>query len=290
MLRIIEKCFAGIERVRIALRIYPERVKLYVCHRTYPASPQDYDRIMGAIDDHPPVRIRRAGRNKGTGRVKRAYLCLIALVVALTAVWNFTPLAGMITADRIAALAHAFASQPWAPLAVVLAYTPACLILFPRPLITLFAVVAFGALAGFAYAIVGILTAALITFVIGRCMDRAKVRQFAGARLNRVSDLLCARGLLAVAAVRLVPVGPFAVWGLVAGAIGVKLWHFTLGTALGMLPGTLAATVFGSQVEQGLREHWHINFWIMASVFFVVVVAFAGAIRWADAYLKDASV
>ena len=241
---------------------------------------------MGTMEDHWPLHIEQVDRTSGTQRVKRAYLGIIVLVVALTAVWNFTPLADSITADRISALAHAFASQPWAPIAVVLAYTPACLILFPRPLITLFAVVAFGAWAGFVYAIVGILTAALVTYFVGRMMDRAKVHRFAGPRLNRVCELLCARGLLAVAAVRLVPVAPFAVWGLVAGAIGLKLVHFTLGTLLGMLPGTLAATVFGTQVELILREPGQINVWAAVAAIVAIGVAFAGAIKWANGYIN----
>ena len=234
------------------------------------------------------VRTKPVGEGSGTRRVKRAYLCIMAMVVALTVLWKFTPLAAWITAERIAAMAHAFATHPWAPFAVMFAYTPACLVLFPRPLITLFAVVAFGAWAGFAYAFIGILTAALVTFFVGRRMDHAKVQRFAGAKINRLCKLLCERGLLAVAALRLVPVAPFAVGGLVAGAIGVKLWHFTLGTALGMLPGTLAATVFGSQLEQGLREPGKIDMWIGACALLAIAVVFGGVIKWANAYLNRA--
>src|SRR6185503_14842346 len=89
-------------------------------------------------------------------------LILIALAfAALSAMWRFTPLAGLVTPERILDWAESFASKGWAPLVVLLAYTPACLIMFPRPLITLLAVVAFGPWWGFTYAMSGILLAAL---------------------------------------------------------------------------------------------------------------------------------
>jgi uncharacterized membrane protein YdjX (TVP38/TMEM64 family) len=50
--------------------------------------------------------------------------------------------------------------------------------------------------------------------------------------------------------------------GLVAGAVRLKLWHLALGTAIGMLPGTLAATIFGDQIETALSGG-RINWWIV---------------------------
>ena len=87
-------------------------------------------------------------------------LALIALAVAgLTAVWRFTPLHDYLTPERVFDWAQTFGNQWWAPIAVMAAYTPACFTMFPRPLITLFAVIAFGPLLGFAYAMSGILVA-----------------------------------------------------------------------------------------------------------------------------------
>jgi phospholipase D1/2 len=159
-----------------------------------------------------------------------------------------------------------FAGQPWAPLFILAAYTPACFILFPRPLITLTAVIAFGPGSGFFYAMSGILLAALVTYVAGRQLSRDVVRRLAGERLNAVTQALRRRGLLAVTALRLVPLAPFAVEGLVAGAIHIKLWEFMLGTFIGMLPGTLAATLFGEQIEAALHDPGRINYGLLATI------------------------
>jgi uncharacterized membrane protein YdjX (TVP38/TMEM64 family) len=246
--------------------------------------------VAALADPEKPVALDRMidgfapNVNVESGRALRAFASMIAIVAGLTLLWKFTPLSDRVNAESAIAMAHAFASRPWAPLAVMLAYTPACLVLFPRPLITLFAIIAFGSVTGLAYALGGILIAALATYWIGRSLDRAKVRRFAGPKLNRVSELLRTRGLLAVTILRLVPVAPFAVGSMVAGAIRVKVWHYLLGTVLGMLPGTLALTVFGTQIEESVRGTGGINYWVLGGAALALAAICAGALKWADAF------
>src|SRR3954463_9304150 len=207
-------------------------------------------------------------------------LMLMVVVIGLLLAWRFTPLAELATPDNIMSWAHDFAGRWWAPFLVVLAYTPACFVMFPRPLITLFAVVAFGTKIGVIYAFTGVMLSAEVTYVAGRLFDRGTVRRVAGEKLNRVSEVLRRRGLLAVTALRLLPAGPFAVVGLVAGAIRVKLWHYTLGTAIGLVPGTLATVMIGDQLEAGIRDPSTINYWpVVGAVVLLAAGAFAGR-KW----------
>ena len=209
-----------------------------------------------------------------------AFLWVALVIAGLTAVWQLTPLAEVATADRVIALARDIGGRWWAPLMVLAVYTPACIVMFPRPLITLFTVLAFGAWLGFVYAMSGILVAALATYLTGRLLDRATVRRLAGRRLNQVSEMLRKHGLLAITALRLVPLAPFAVEGLVAGAIRIKLRQYTLGTAIGLLPGTLTTTVFGNQLETALRDPAEINYWLLTGIAVFFVIAVLMVRRW----------
>jgi phosphatidylserine/phosphatidylglycerophosphate/cardiolipin synthase-like enzyme/uncharacterized membrane protein YdjX (TVP38/TMEM64 family) len=204
----------------------------------------------------------------------------VLVLAGLTALWRYTPLAQYVTADKVTSLAETFSSHWWAPLLLIAAYTPACLTMFPRPLITLFAVVAFGPWLGSAYAMAGILAAAAVTYLLGGLLDAGTVRRFAGPKLNHVSEILRERGLLAVTALRLVPLAPFAVEGLVAGAIRIKWWHFMLGSWLGILPGTLATTVFGQQISAALRDPGSINYGLIAGVVALMVLGAWAVKRW----------
>jgi uncharacterized membrane protein YdjX (TVP38/TMEM64 family) len=184
---------------------------------------------------------------------------MILGLTLLAALWRYTPLSGWADAELVAGWANEFSAHWWAPFLVLAAYTPASLVLFPRPLITLFAIVAFGAGLGFVYAFSGIMVAGLATYGLGLLLDRSAVRRIAGKRLNRLSHLMRERGLLAMTAVRLVPIAPFAVVNIVAGAIRIRPYHFFIGSAVGILPGTLFATMFGDQLAAGLRDPSSIN-------------------------------
>ncbi|HEY9445920.1 MAG TPA: VTT domain-containing protein, partial [Burkholderiales bacterium] len=211
----------------------------------------------------------------GEGERGPAWIRIAAVagaIAGLAALWRYTPLADVLTADRITAWASEFARAPWAPVAVLLAYTPAAVVMFPRPLITLFSVMAFGPWLGFLYAMSGILLASHIIYLVGRTMDRATVRRLAGHNVNRVSEVLRRRGLVAMTALRLLPVAPFSVESLIAGAVRIKASHMLGGTFLGMLPGVLAATIFGDQLQSALTDPGSVNYWLVGAVILAFII------------------
>ena len=200
--------------------------------------------------------------------------------LALTALWKLTPLATFLDGNHVTGWARRAGDEWWVPILVVLAYTPVAFTLFPRPLLTLFSVIAFGPVMGFVYAMLGIELSAWVSFALGKALDRNTVRRIAGTRLNGILQVLRRRGLLAMTALRLVPIAPFLVEGVVAGAARVKFSDFMIGTALGMLPGTLTSTVFGNQLQVWLRDPSEINYWAIALVLLLLGIATWLVRRW----------
>jgi uncharacterized membrane protein YdjX (TVP38/TMEM64 family) len=85
-----------------------------------------------------------------------------------------------------------------------------------------------------------------MAFWLGRVLRRGAVERFTGARVARVDKLLARRGVMAVIGVRLVPVVPFTAINYTSGLTGVRLRDYTLGTALGIVPGTVAYVTLGT--------------------------------------------
>lgn len=239
------------------------------------------EQLMAAeADEDEAAPPSRAGPRAFMRKNALRLLAVVTVVAALTALWRYTPLAGWVDANRVTAWAHEFADRPWAPLAILLAYTPACVVMFPRPLITLAAVVAFGPRLGFVYALSGILLAALFSYLAGLRMPHHTVRNVAGPRLLRLAEALRRRSLVSVTALRLVPLAPFVVEGLVAAAIGIPLLPFMLGTLFGMLPGTLATTIFGGQIEAAIEDPSRVNYSVLVAVVLVLAALSLVVRRW----------
>jgi phospholipase D1/2 len=205
----------------------------------------------------------------------------MALVLGMLALaWRYTPLSEFVTADRVSSYAGYMRQAPWAPYAIVVAYTPAALTLFPRPLLTLLAVIAFGAWLGVLYAGMGIMLAALITYYAGRFISQERLRRLAGDRFESVSRVLRSHGIMAIFALNQTPAPPFVVQGLMAGACRVNAWHYALGSLFGMAPTLLAWTVFGDQLATNLQNGSAMNWPIVIAVVLVLVVLTFLVRRW----------
>lgn len=97
--------------------------------------------------------------------------------------------------------------------------------------------------------LVRVILSALLSFGIDHRLGHQTVRRLAGSRLEQLSQRLARQGLLTVIAVHIIPVAPFTVINLIAGASPIRLRDFLLGTVAGMLPGLLGIAIFIDQVS-----------------------------------------
>ena len=203
-----------------------------------------------------------------------------AVLVLLALAWRFTPLSELASRENALAWSKAARETPWAPVAVILAYTPAALFMLPRPFLTLLTIIAFGRWLGFAYSGAGILLAAMATYYAGRTMRRETVVRVAGEKFEEAGKVLRKHGVIAVFASNMVPVPPFAVQGVIAGAIRIPVWQYVAGSILGMAPGLLAATVFAGELRAALEDPSTISWWLIGAVAVVFVVFIWAVRRW----------
>jgi uncharacterized membrane protein YdjX (TVP38/TMEM64 family) len=206
---------------------------------------------------------------KRTKKSKPAWgkLAIGALVLVLLALaWRYTPLSELASRENALSWSRAARATPWAPVAVILAYTPAALFMLPRPFLTLLTIIAFGRWLGFAYSAAGILLAAMATYYAGRMMRKETVVRIAGDKFEQAGKVLREHGVIAVFASNMVPVPPFAVQGVIAGAIRIPLWQYVAGSILGMAPGLLAATVFAGELRAALEDPSTISWWVLGAV------------------------
>jgi uncharacterized membrane protein YdjX (TVP38/TMEM64 family) len=207
-------------------------------------------------------------------------IAIAVVLVALAAAWRWTPLAEIVTVENILRWTRAVRGTWWAPIAMVAAYTAGSLMLFPRPVLTLVSVMSFGVLLGLAYATAGVVIAAAATYWIGRMMKRDAVRRVAGEDFEKAGELLRRNGVLAVFGANMLPTPPFAVQNIIAGAARIPQWKFLLGTALALVPGILAWTVFGDQLINAMDQEGKVNYWLIGAALILLVGFTFAARKW----------
>ena len=116
----------------------------------------------------------------------------------------------------------------------------------PRTALSILVGVVAGFGPGLAVALAGALLAAVAAFGLSRTLGRSAATRLAGARLDRVDELLARRGFAAVLTGRLLPLVPFVVLSYAAGLTAIRWRHYVAATALGLLPSTVVQVGIGA--------------------------------------------
>jgi phospholipase D1/2 len=212
-----------------------------------------------------------------TGKLAAALI----FVIGLTAAWHFTPLSDLMQPTALEETMTAFAASPWAPLYVMAAYLAGGLVAFPVIVLIAATAAVFGPVLGFAYGLLGSIASAVLTYGVGAWLGRRPLQSFFGPRLNLIRDGISRSGILAIAAVRLVPIAPFTIVNMVAGACQIRMADYVVGTALGLLPGLLLMSTVGHQIFRFIVAPSASGLLILAGAAVVWVVIVVAAQRLA---------
>jgi uncharacterized membrane protein YdjX (TVP38/TMEM64 family) len=214
-----------------------------------------------------------------TSRRLWAFSGLILLFGLMALAWTASPLKEMLDLTRAMTVLRELAST-WGPQAGAVVVCVSLTMAVPLSFLTVLALVAYGPVMGSVVTLVGALVAAMVTFGAGKLLAHEAVTQLAGKRLQSISKALGQRGLVAVLGIRLVPVAPFAIVNLVAGSSHIRWRDMLLGTALGMLPGTIGMALFVDHFVAALTSPGTGSWLVVAAT---AVLIFSGALvvlRW----------
>jgi uncharacterized membrane protein YdjX (TVP38/TMEM64 family) len=135
---------------------------------------------------------------------------------------------------------------PAAPVVFLLGYAVAVLAPVPKSVLSAVAGLAFGVPLGIVLVLAGASLGALGAFAVGRALGRDAVSRYAPDGLARLDSMLQRHGMLAALVVRWVPVLPFTVLNYACGVTAMRWRHYTVGTVVGLAPGTVALVVIGN--------------------------------------------
>jgi phospholipase D1/2 len=214
----------------------------------------------------------------------RWILFAVAVIVSAAAVlmWRYTPLAEWADPERVAAWMQQLRSSAWAPLIVVAVFVIGGLIVFPLTLLITATAIVFDPVMAIAISLAGALANALTLYTLGRVVMRDTVMHAFSSAVEKLRSVLSRSGILAVATIRMVPIAPFTLVNLAAGAIEVRLRDYTIGTMLGILPGTIALTAFGRQLREIVERPTLRNVGLLVAAILAWIALSIALQRWAS--------
>jgi phospholipase D1/2 len=209
-----------------------------------------------------------------TGSRRRIWIAIGVLVALLgmAAAWRWTPLADQIDIGKVTAWAIALRSNPSRVSIILGAYFFGSIISLPITILILATALVFGPMEGIIFSFIGCMIGAGATYAMGYFLGSDFIRKLTGARWKMLERKIDQTGILAVAALRAIPIAPFTVVNIISGAFQVPVRDYLLGSLLGLAPGIILTNLFAHQLQSAIRNPGLGSFVLLAVLVMVSIL------------------
>jgi phospholipase D1/2 len=209
---------------------------------------------------------------------KFSFILLILIVISV--LWSLMAMNDPINKETIIGWISSPENTTASQISYILAF--ALLSVFGIPITALIGSIGilFGPVWGSLLAMAASLISATLSYLIGHLTGKTFIRRFAGKKINSISKRLSKRGIWTIILIRIVPVAPFAVINMLAGASHIKIRDYMIGTAIGMVPGILVLTTFFGQLIQVIENTTTVNIIIFIGLTVLFLMFVGGVIKY----------
>jgi phospholipase D1/2 len=151
---------------------------------------------------------------------------------------------------RIAALGF------WAPAAFIVVYIVAPLFLFPAMLFTIVAALIWDGPRAFVYVTLAANISANLGFFAGRKLGSERIERLTHDKIKEIENMFVRSGVVGVFTARMLPIAPFHVVNVAAGATRLQWSHFFWGTLLASVPGRMLTIYLVGNFDLRTPETW----------------------------------
>ncbi len=184
--------------------------------------------------------------------MKRTGVLAALAALVLAAAWQVGPLKTYLDLDVLESMLRSARASGWLFPAIVLIFVVGGLLMLPLTVLLVGLGVLLPPAEAYLAASLGCLASAAVTYWAGRLFSARLGAHPALAMARERVDAEGAKGLLAVAGIRWVPLAHFSLVNAALGASGYRFGRFMLSTAAGMAP--IVAVTVG--VAGGARRVW----------------------------------
>ncbi len=179
------------------------------------------------------------------------FVWIILSLALLGLLWQWLAMQDVLTVHALRqwiSSSSAWRDSPATAPVIMALYAGALLAMFPLSLLVVLTGLVFGPTWGFVYATLGTLTSSAVSYWVGRRVGRDALMTYGGRHLHGISRYLADRGIRTMTVINLLPLAPFTLTNMMAGAFHLRFSDYMIGSALGIVPGLAAVILLGSQL------------------------------------------
>ena len=180
-------------------------------------------------------------------------MALPVLVVAgfIVLAWRFGYFR-LKTPKQLDAATDRVESLPWLVPIFVLSYAALATLAAPVSPLAYAAGALFGVVRGSVYVWLGSIVGAMAGYFLARTSLAGPARRLLGRFHDRMRQLRDGNAFITTLRMQMLPILPFGIFNYAAGVTRLRIPGFLAGTALGIVPGTIAAVYVGDRLVAGL--------------------------------------
>jgi uncharacterized membrane protein YdjX (TVP38/TMEM64 family) len=181
----------------------------------------------------------------------RIGLPLIALAVFIVIAWRHGYF-DLKNPQKLGAAAQRAQAIPWLAPIFVAVYAGLAVLAAPVSPLAYGAGAVFGTVRGSLFVMLASLIGAAGGYFVARSAWSGVARRLLGRFHDKLRELRHRNVFMMTLRMQLLPIVPFGIFNYAAGVARLQFWRFLAGTAVGILPGTVAAVYVGDRLMAGI--------------------------------------
>ncbi len=169
---------------------------------------------------------------------------IIGLFFLIAVLLNATPLQSWAEAILTFDTAAVLRESRFDPFIVPLVYVGMGLLCVPMNFLMFATALLFPTVPSLLYIWIGMILSAVVNYGVGMLLGKKILHRFFHRSIAKISAAMEKKEFLSFAILRMIPVAPFGLINVIAGAYGARFFPFITGTFVGILPGSVLLVFF----------------------------------------------
>ena len=224
---------------------------------------------------------------KKQGRLPLKYwikpILFVSALIALFALWRFTPLGHYVSLKNVRALSDWAASLGWmGPPLFVLFHAVGTVLLIPGSVLGTLGGLTFGVFKGAILVSCGTAIGSSLAFLIARYLVRPFVERLVAQNksFQKIDQGVANHGWRMVATVRLIPIFPYMFINYILGLTKIPFWTYVIVTTITMIPANVALCMAAGSIVSGGDDWKRIALYLFgAGLVFASITIFTGFMK-----------